>query len=101
MLTFTSEHGTNLNFFNAGGINCSGADFINFAICLNQTFLRVLWINDVIAGESTDQAFAQLHDFVFAFKPRTPANLRTCWRLPRAPESTISETGLYSCLPWF
>ena len=31
-----------------------------------------------------------------AIKPRMPASCRTCWRLPRAPESTIKWIGLNS-----
>ena len=33
-----------------------------------------------------------------AIRPRIPASWRTCCLLPRAPESTIRETGLYSLL---
>ena len=44
--------------------------------------------------------FSMMSPLGLAMRPRTPASWRTCWRLPRAPESTIRETGLYSSLSW-
>ena len=44
-----------------------GLDFVNLLVRLDEQFLRVLRIRDVVAGETADEAVAEFDDFVFAF----------------------------------
>ncbi len=44
-----------------------GLDLVNLLVRLDEQFLRLLRIGDVVAGEAADEAVAELDDLVFAF----------------------------------
>ena len=56
-----------LTFSTPAAVDQPGLDLVNLLVRLDEQFLRVLRIRDVIARETTDEAVAQLDHLVFAF----------------------------------
>ena len=67
VLAFAGQHRADLDFLDAGSVDQPGLDFVNLLVRLDEQFLRVLRIGDVIAREPADEALAELDDLVFAF----------------------------------
>ena len=44
-----------------------GLDLVNFFVGVDEKFLRVRRVDDVVAGKAADQTVGELDHFVFAF----------------------------------
>src|SRR6185437_6790808 len=67
VFAFAREHGTNFDFLHAAAVDGFGLEFVNFVVRLDQQFLRVLRVLDVIAGITAYETIGEFHDFIFAF----------------------------------
>ena len=67
VLAFAGEHRADAHAFNARGFNALGLVLVNFLVGLDEKFLRVRRVHDVVAREPADEAVAELDHFVFAF----------------------------------
>src|SRR5439155_12259669 len=66
VFALAGEHRADFDFFDAGGINGPGLGFVHLLVGVDEDFLGVLRVDDVIAGETANKPFAEFDDFIFS-----------------------------------
>ena len=68
VLAFAGEHRADAHAVNAGGFNALGLVLVNFLVRVDEKFLRVRRIDNVVARETAHEPVGELDHFVFAFE---------------------------------
>ena len=67
LLAFASQHGADAHAVNRRGFKALGLVLVNLLVRVDEKFLRVRRVDDVVARETSDDPVGEFHHFVFAF----------------------------------